>query len=77
MDEFFRGTFRKTFYTSVEELQKDFDQWLHYYKYERPHRDYCDMGRRYIETIEVGKLIREQMQKAANYSLTQKGLAVQ
>ena len=50
---------------------------LQNYKYERPHRDYCDMGRRSIETIEVGKLIREQMQKAANYSLTPKGLAVQ
>jgi transposase InsO family protein len=38
LDEFFRETFRKTFYTSIVELQGDLDQWLHYYNYERPHR---------------------------------------
>ncbi len=31
LDEFFRETFRKKFYASVEELQKDLDQWVHYY----------------------------------------------
>jgi len=58
LDEFFRETFRKTFYTSVNELQEDLDKWLHHYNYERPHRGYRNMGRRPIETIESGKLIR-------------------
>ena len=61
LDEFFRETFRDTFYTSVEELQNDLDQWLQYYNHERPHRGYRNMGRRPVETIEAGKLIKEQM----------------
>ena len=60
LDEFFRETFRDKFYSSVEELQKDLDQWLHHYNYERPHRGYRNMGRRPIETIEAGKVIKEQ-----------------
>jgi len=67
LDEFFRETFREKFYASVEELQADLDQWLEYYNYERPHRGYRNMGRRPIETVEAGKLIREQrtMKEAA------------
>jgi transposase InsO family protein len=65
LDEFFRETFRTTFYGSVEELQQDLDQWLHYYNYERPHRGYRNMGRRPIETVEQGKSIKEQTMKEA------------
>ena len=66
LDEFFRETFRNTFYTSVQGLQEAFDRWLHFYNYERPHRGYRNMGRRPVETIETGKLIREQCQQTAN-----------
>jgi len=65
LDEFFRETFRNTFYGSVEELQQDLDQWLHYYNYQRPHRGYRNMGRRPIETVEQGKSIKEQSMKKA------------
>ena len=65
LDEFFRETFRTKFYGSVEELQQDLDQWLHYYNYERPHRGYRNKGRRPIETIEEGKLVKEQILKKA------------
>jgi len=65
LDEFFRETFRSKFYASVEELQQDLDQWLHYYNYERPHRGYRNMGRRPIETIEEGKRVKEQVLKKA------------
>ena len=65
LDEFFRETFRTTFYGSVEELQQDPDQWLHYYNYERPHRGYRNMGRRPIETVEQGKSVKEQTMKKA------------
>jgi transposase InsO family protein len=61
LDEFFREAFRDKFYSSVEELQQDLDGWLHCYNHERPHRGYRNMGRRPIETIEVGKRIKEQM----------------
>jgi len=60
LDEFFRETFRDKFYSSVDELQKDLDEWLHCYNHERPHRGYRNMGRRPIETIEAGKIIKEQ-----------------
>ena len=44
LDEFFRETFRNKFYTSVEELQQDLDQWLYHYNHERPHRGYRNNG---------------------------------
>lgn len=65
LDEFFRETFRNKFYASLEELQNDLDSWLYYYNYERPHRGYRNLGRRPIETIELGKTIKEQMAKNA------------
>jgi len=65
LDEFFRETFRKTFYASVDELQEDLEGWLQHYNYERPHRGYRNMGRKPIETIEAGKLVKEQVRKEA------------
>ena len=51
----------------IETPQADLDQWLHHYNFERPHRGYRNMGRRPIETLEAGKLVREQreMKEAA------------
>ena len=46
---------------TVTKFQEDLDQWLHYYNYERPHRGYRNMGRRPIETIEKGKVIKERL----------------
>jgi transposase InsO family protein len=65
LDEFVREAFRDKFYASVEELQADFDKWLDYYNNERPHRGYRNMGRRPIETIELGKTVKEQMAEMA------------
>lgn len=58
LDEFFRETFRKKLYISVEELQADLDKWIKYYNTERPHRGYRNMGKRPIETIEEGKKLK-------------------
>jgi len=55
LDEFFREAFRKKFYSSVDELQKDLDKWLHRYNYERPHRGYRNKGRKPYETFTAGK----------------------
>jgi hypothetical protein len=60
LDEFFRTAFRKKFYDSLETLQKDMDAWLHEYNYDRPHRGYRNMGRRPIETFELGKNHRKE-----------------
>ena len=65
LDEFVRDAFRDKFYASVEELQVDFDKWLDFYNNERPHRGYRNMGRRPIETIELGKTVKEQMAEKA------------
>jgi transposase InsO family protein len=66
LDEFFSETFRKKLYASLEELQNDLDKWIDYYNNERPHRGYRNMGRRPIETIELGKKLRkEELKKAA------------
>jgi transposase InsO family protein len=65
LDEFFRTAFRKKFYESLEVLQVDLDEWLHHYNYERPHRGYRNMGRRPIETVELGKKKREGIPKEA------------
>ena len=65
LDEFFSETFRKKLYASLEELQKDLDTWLEYYNNERPHRGYRNMGRRPIETIELGKKLRKETLKKA------------
>ena len=61
LDEFFREAFRKEFYPSVEKLQEALDKWLHHYNYERPHRGYRNIGKRPIETIEAGKIVKEQV----------------
>lgn len=61
LDEFFRKAFRERLYESVEALQADLDAWLHHYNYERPHRGYRNMGRRPIETIEMGKTLYEEL----------------
>jgi transposase InsO family protein len=61
LDEFFRSCFRKKLYESVQMLQKDLDDWLHQYNYERPHRGYRNLGRRPFETMETSKVEREKM----------------
>lgn len=65
LDEFFRSCFRKKLYESVQALQTDLDAWLHQYNYERPHRGYRNLGRRPIETIELGKTEREMIKAKA------------
>ena len=65
LDEFFRTAFRKKLFESLEELQKDLDEWLNYYNHKRPHRGYRNQGRRPIETFELGKQRRAELSKEA------------
>lgn len=41
-EEFYAVAFRKKLYDSLAGLQKDLDEWMHYYNHERPHSGrYC------------------------------------
>ena len=40
LDEFYQVAFRKKVYHSLEELQRDLDEFLHYYNFKRTHQGY-------------------------------------
>lgn len=54
LNEFYQVTFRKKLYTSLEELQKDLDDWINYYNNERT--QYA-VGEQPMETLLDGKSI--------------------
>ena len=57
LDEFYRVAFRKKIYEDLESLQRDLDDWVHYYNYERTHQGKMCCGRTPMETLEDGKKI--------------------
>jgi transposase InsO family protein len=57
LNEFYQITFRKKIYTTLDELQKDLDDWLHYYNHQRTHQGKMCCGRTPIETLLDGKKI--------------------
>ena len=59
-EEFYQVAFRKTLYTSLEQLQADLDEWLLYYNRERPHSGrYCD-GRTPMQTFRDTQQLAQQ-----------------
>lgn len=62
LDEFYRVTFRKRFYESMEELQRDADGWIEHYNRERTHSGKYCYGKTPMETfMESKKLADEKM----------------
>lgn len=57
LDEFYRVAFRKKIYNLLDELQKDLDDWLHYYNHQRTHQGKMCCGRTPMETLLDGKKI--------------------
>ena len=57
LNEFYQVAFRKKIYSSLEELQKDLDEWLNYYNNNRTHQGKMCCGRTPIETLLDGKSI--------------------
>ena len=55
LQEFYQVTFRKKLYSDLSELQKDLDEWIEYYNYERTHQGKMCCGRTPLETLEDGK----------------------
>ena len=56
LDEFYRVTFRKTLYESIEQLQEDLDNWINYYNTERTHQGKRCKGKTPMQTLLDGKL---------------------
>jgi len=65
--EFYQITFRKKVYNVLDELQKDLDDWLHYYNHERTHQGKMCCGRTPMETLLDGKKIWQE--KVENLNL--------
>lgn len=57
LQEFYQVTFRKKLYSTLEELQKDLDEWMKYYNNERTHQGKVCCGRTPLETLLDGKKV--------------------
>ncbi|EII3725605.1 IS481 family transposase [Vibrio cholerae] len=57
LNEFYQVTFRKKLYQTLEELQKDLDEWLSYYNNERTHQGKMCHGKTPVETLIDGKRV--------------------
>ena len=57
LQEFYQVAFRKKLYLSLDELQKDLDEWLEYYNNERTHQGKMCCGRTPMDTLLDGKRI--------------------
>ena len=57
LQEFYQVTFRKKLYGDLDTLQKDLDEWLVYFNYQRTHQGKMCNGRTPMETLLSGKLI--------------------
>lgn len=64
-EEFFSVAYRKKFYTSVQELQKDLDGFLRFYNEERSHQGYRTQGRTPWQTFQDGAAAMAPEQTAA------------
>jgi transposase InsO family protein len=68
LNEFYQITFRKKVYTTLDELQKDLDDWLHYYNHERTHQGKMCCGRTPIDTLIDGRKIWQEKVENLNLS---------
>lgn len=57
LQEFYQITFRKKVYDTLEDLQKDLDEWIQYYNNERTHQGKRCCGRTPMQTLIEGKQI--------------------
>lgn len=61
-DEFYASAFRKKLYKSLEELQKDLDEWIDYYNHSRTHTGKYCFGKTPMQTfLDSLKLAKDKM----------------
>ena len=62
LNEFYRIAFRKKIYSSLEELQKDLDEWIRWYNEERTHSGKYCFGKTPMQTfLDSLSLVKEKM----------------
>ena len=59
-EEFYAITFRKKLYSSLEQLQRDLDEWMNYYNLERPHSGRYCFGKTPIQTFKESIILARQ-----------------
>ncbi len=57
LNEFYNITFRKKIYNTLDELQKDLDDWLYHYNHQRTHQGKMCCGRTPMQTFLEGKTV--------------------
>jgi hypothetical protein len=57
LEEFYQIAFRKKIYSTLDELQKDLDDWVNYYNHDRTHQGKMCCGRTPMQTLLDGKKI--------------------
>lgn len=66
LEEFYKIAFRKKIYTSLDEMQKDLDDWVDYYNHQRTHQGKMCCGRTPMQTLLDGKKIWQEKVDSLN-----------
>ena len=66
LEEFYQVAFRKKIYNTLDELQRDLDEWLRYYNNERTHQGKICCGRTPMQTFLDGKKIWQEKVDSLN-----------
>ena len=59
-EEFYAVAFRKKLYNSLDEMQKDLDEWMKYYNQERTHSGRYCYGKTPMETFKESLILARQ-----------------
>lgn len=66
LQEFYQVVFRKKIYETLDELQKDLDDWLYFYNHQRTHQGKMCWGKTPIQTFIDGKKIWQEKVDSLN-----------
>lgn len=66
LQEFYQVTFRKKIYETLDELQKDLDDWIYFYNHQRTHQGKMCCGRTPMQTFLDGKKIWQEKVDSLN-----------
>lgn len=66
-EEFYAVAFRKKLYHTIEEMQKDLDEWMLYYNHERPHSGRYCYGKTPMQTWQESLYLAKEKMLNENY----------